>query len=231
MKRAHYFQHVDFEGLGSIQDWLDDNDYSISSTRFFKNDSLPNPDDIDLLIVMGGPMSVNDTIEYPWIQNEISFIQHCIERNKPVLGICLGAQLIAASLGSKIYPNRFKEIGWFEIFGPESGQEFLPGLFQSNPMVFHWHGETYDLPIDSTLLASSKGCKNQGFVYKTNVIGLQFHLETTPQSAQALVKHCKDELVKGSFIQSRETILSPPKGAFTKINSLMEKVLDYISQT
>jgi len=114
--RAHWFQHVSFEGLGSIELWLDSNGYEVTFTRFFESADLPDPDAIDLLVVMGGPMSVNDEDQFPWFVSEKRFIREIIESGKPVLGICLGAQLIANALGANVYPNPVKEIGWFPIY-------------------------------------------------------------------------------------------------------------------
>ncbi len=113
--RAHYLQHVPFEGLGSIKSWLKKSGYEISNTQFFNSKVLPSIDEIDLLVVMGGPMSVNDEAKYPWLVEEKKFIRNTIEAGKSVLGICLGAQLIASSMGVKVFSNSEKEIGWFPV--------------------------------------------------------------------------------------------------------------------
>ncbi|WP_200821297.1 type 1 glutamine amidotransferase [Oceanicoccus sp. KOV_DT_Chl] len=113
--RAHYLQHVPFEGLGSIETWLHTAGYDISSTKLYAAESLPALDGIEMLIIMGGPMSVNDEEQYPWLGNEKTFIQQAIDSGIPVLGICLGAQLIASAMGAKIFANPVKEIGWFPI--------------------------------------------------------------------------------------------------------------------
>ena len=115
--RAHYFQHVPFEGLGSIEPWLQKAGYEITSTRFYESTELPDLKTIEVLIVMGGPMSVNDEDKFPWLVAEKQFIRDAIAKRKPVLGICLGAQLIASTLGAIVYSNQEKEIGWFPICG------------------------------------------------------------------------------------------------------------------
>ncbi|MEW8428881.1 MAG: C26 family cysteine hydrolase domain-containing family, partial [gamma proteobacterium symbiont of Ctena orbiculata] len=191
--RAHYLQHVPFEGLGSIEDWLLLSGYEITATRFFESPDLPRLEEIDLLIVMGGPMSVNDEHAYPWLAKEKNFIRSVIDAGKPVLGICLGAQLIAASLGSEIYPNSVKEIGWFPISAVKSIPDSL-FRFPEETTVFHWHGETFDLPSGAVCTAKSKGCQNQAFQFGRKVIGLQFHLEPTASAANAIVENCRDEL-------------------------------------
>ncbi len=224
--RAHYLQHVPFEGLGSIELWLQNAGYEISNTQFFRSNALPEIEDIDFLVVMGGPMSVNDEQEYPWLVNENEFIRNTVESGKPVLGICLGAQLIAKSMGGKVFPNSVKEIGWFQIEGVES--EISVFQFPQETEVFHWHGETFSLPKGAVQIAKSKGCENQAFQIGRNVIGLQFHLETTPLSAQAVVENCRDELVDGEYIQSEAEILSTPQERYSSINSLMGRVLEYL---
>lgn len=227
--RAHYFQHVPFEGLGSIEAWLSANDYTISATQFWSDGyTLPDVDDIDFLIAMGGPMSVNDETTYPWLAAEKQFIREFIDGGKPVLGICLGAQLIASSLGAAVYPNKETEIGWYPVFGhPYDATDIFQ--FPDEQLVFHWHGETFDLPDGATLLASSYGCKNQGFQLGNNIVGLQFHLETTPVSAQDLVKFCGDELVSGDYIQSAGQILFAPDANYGQANALMERILQHIT--
>lgn len=225
--RAHYLQHVPFEGLGSIEPWLQKAGYQISSTQFFNSVSLPEIVDIDMLIVMGGPMSVNDEKEYPWLIKEKEFIRNAIKAGKAVLGICLGAQLIASSMGAKVYPNALKEIGWFPVYAVESQCDFV-FQFPKESLVFHWHGETFDLPKDAVQIAKSKGCENQGFQIGTNVMGLQFHLETNDPLARAIVENCRNELVEDKYIQPEAKILSVSQDRYLLINSLMEKILTYL---
>mgnify|MGYP002630554586 CR=1 FL=1 len=225
--RAHYLQHVPFEGLGSIGPWLETAGYQITTTKLYESTSLPNPDQLDLLIIMGGPMSVNDEDRFPWLRAEKQFIRHTIESGKAVLGICLGAQLIASALGESVYPNRRKEIGWFPVEGIPQRQE---STFQFPPSVevFHWHGDTFDLPDRAVLLARSEACENQAFQFGQAVIGLQFHLETTPESAQAIVTSCREELLPSKFVQPEAAILDQAPDKYQKINTLMSKVLVFL---
>jgi GMP synthase-like glutamine amidotransferase len=225
--RAHYLEHVPFEGLGSIALWLEAAGYGITSTRFYEAAELPDLAMIDLLVVMGGPMSVNDEDAFPWLVPEKRFIRQAIDSGKPVLGVCLGAQLIASAMGAKVYQNTVKEIGWFPVQGVSSvhGSFFR---FPSSTKVFHWHGETFDLPSGSTLLARSEGCENQAFQIGPKVIGLQFHLETTPESARAIVSNCRAELVPSLYIQTEEEILSAPLAHYQSINQLMGNILSFL---
>lgn len=225
--RIHYFQHVPFEGLGSIEPWLREAGHQLTSTRFFKSEILPDINEIDFLVVMGGPMSVNDENEFPWLTIEKNFIRNSISSAKPVLGICLGAQMIASAMGAKVYNNPVKEIGWFPVQGVQSSDS-TSFPFPSSVVVFHWHGETFDLPYGATLLATSEVCKNQAFQIGASVIGLQFHLETTPESAQAIISNCRNELVPSQSVQTAKEILSAKLENFQKINQIMDNVLSYL---
>ena len=226
--RAHYLQHVPFEGLGSIAPWLEKNGYEVTHTKWYETTVPPRPADIDLLIVLGGPMSVNDEQEHPWLAVEKRFVHDAIGADVPVMGICLGAQLIASALGAKVYPNHEKEIGWFPVhsFSSGDGSAFR---FPSSMHVFHWHGETFDLPYGPTLLAESDACMNQAFQVGSAAIGLQFHLETTPTSAATLVSNCRDELIPATFVQSEADILSATDEMYATINAQMGRVLAFLT--
>jgi GMP synthase-like glutamine amidotransferase len=226
--QAHYLQHVPFEGLGSIEAWLKSKQYTISCSKLYESSSLPEIEQIDLVIVMGGPMGVNDEDDYPWIAQEKEFIRDVISAGKPVLGVCLGAQLIASTMGARVYKNSETEIGWFPIQSVSSSSSSLLGL-PSSVEVFHWHGETFDLPSGATLLASSEGCVNQAFQLGASVVGLQFHLETTPESARELVENCRDELIPSKYVQTEQQILSADAERYISINRLMEGVLEFIT--
>ena len=230
-RRAHYFQHVPFEGLGSMEPWLAARDYEITVTRQFAGDPTPAIEelaDIDLLVVMGGPMSVNDTSEFAWLNAELAFVSAAINADTPTLGICLGAQLIAKSLGSTIGRNPVAEIGWFDVETIAATGKEIPNL-PERYSAFHWHGETFDTPAGAHRFGASEACDNQAFIYNERVIGLQFHLETTPESARLLVEHCGDELESTSaFVQSADVILGETNAAFVALNKHMETVLSFL---
>jgi GMP synthase-like glutamine amidotransferase len=226
--RAHWLQHVPFEGLGSIGAWLDRAGYRTTRTSFFESADLPDPADIDLLIAMGGPMSVNDEALFPWLAPEKRFIRRAIEAGKPILGVCLGAQLIAAATGASVYPNRAREIGWFPVRGmpPVDAHAFR---FPPSIDAFHWHGETFDLPPRAVRLARSEACLCQAFQLGRSVIGLQFHLETTPGSARALVDNCRGEIVPAEFVQGEAELLAASPERYATINALMDEILSYLA--
>jgi GMP synthase-like glutamine amidotransferase len=226
--RAHWLQHVPFEGLGSIESWLTTAGYSITCTRLFASPTLPQPDDLDLLVIMGGPMSVNDQAALPWLREEKDFIRRCIQGGKPVLGICLGAQLIASALGAAVYRNRVKEIGWFPIFSVPGGESVF--RFPPTAEVFHWHGETFDLPPGAVHLARSSACENQAFQLGHSVIALQCHLETTPELLPDIADDCPADLIPSPTVQSKEAMLAAPPEKYRTINGLMSKVLGYLTR-
>lgn len=225
--RVHILQHVASEGPGSINCWLTQHRAIVTFTHFYADVALPDVRDIDMVIALGGPMSVNDENTLPWLRREKQFIHDAIEQGKIVLGICLGAQLIASALGARVYPNRHKEIGWFPVFAlPGNGKTFC---FPTSVDVFHWHGETFELPPAAVPLACSIACQNQGFQLGNRVIGLQFHLETTEETVRMFVETDNgEELVEGPYIQTAQQILDAPPQAYIAINALMANVLDYL---
>ena len=174
------FRHVPFEHLGLIELALESRGISFEYADLYADGSrVPNPEDYTGLVFMGGPMSANDAL--PWLACEMRWIAQAVRRGQPVLGVCLGAQLIARALGARVYRNPVKEIGWFHIeFTPEAAGDHLFAAAAPRELVFHWHGETFDLPAGAVHLAFSDACRNQAFRVGQNTYGLQFHLEVTP---------------------------------------------------
>ena len=224
--KVQILQHVPFEGPGSMAAWLTARRADVACTRLFAGDPLPRAEQVDALIALGGPMSVNDEDELEWLRPEKQLVRDAVARGIPVLGVCLGAQLIASALGARVYPGAAREIGWFPIRGLP---DVAPGFrFPPQCLAFHWHGETFDLPAGAVRLASSAGCENQAFQVERNVIALQFHLETTPASVEALVEHCRDELVPGPCVHTESELRDAPAARYAAINRLMEDVLGYL---
>ena len=226
--RVHVLQHVPFEGLGSVILWLQSQKATVTTTRLFDSPALPDLRAFDVLVALGGPMSVTDEEALPWLREEKRFVRESIQSGKPVLGICLGAQLMASALGARVYPGADKEIGWLPIYACEHSSSTF--RFPEKTEVFHWHGETFDLPAGSAHLAKSEGCFHQAFQVGPRAIGLQFHLETTPESADALITNCRHELVPARYVQSEHELRSVFPDRYIGINTLMDCVLTYITR-
>lgn len=221
----HTLQHVPFEGLGSMESYLVSQGHNLTFTRLFEKSVFPKLIDIDWLIIMGGSMGVYDHDKYPWLPREIEYIRKAIRDGKTILGICLGAQLIAASLGARIYKNDYNEIGWYPVFpAKEAGTTILSNIVTPGIKVFHWHGDTFELPPNAISIANSPACQHQGFIVNDKIIGLQFHLETTMDSAIELIHHCRDDLDNSQFVQTEAEILSDRR-RFSVINSVMQSIL------
>ena len=215
--------------MGSIEAWLESVRAEVTVTKFFEDPRLPEVDNLDLLVIMGGPMSVNDETGFPWLVAEKEFIRKAIEKDKAVIGICLGAQLIANAMGAGVRPNEEKEIGWFPVAGEASDGADALFCFPEELLVFHWHGETFDLPAGAARLARSNACENQAFQLGRRVIGLQFHLETTPVAARDIVHHCRDELQPSRYVQSEADILGANDSNYTTVNFYMDRVLAFVT--
>ena len=207
--RIHSLQHVPFEDLANIEVWAGEKGHEVSKTLLFNDEALPHIEDFDWLVVMGGPMGVHDEDTYPWLIKERRFIEQSISLKKVVIGVCLGAQLIADVLGARVYGNSYKEIGWFPVTltsEADNSRTFnnVPRRFAA----FHWHGDTFDIPQGGSRLAESEACPNQAFEYNGRVIGLQFHLESSAGSIDRLIGNCADEIVDGKYIQSADQMRS-----------------------
>jgi len=176
-------RHVRHEHLGTLALSLRASNLIYEYVNFYENEH-PNilVDDLCGLIILGGPMNVYETNKYPFLQMEDRLIKQVIEKDAPVLGICLGAQLIAKALGSRVIKNKEKEIGWYPLKMTEEGsKDRLFKHFNSEETVFQWHGDTFEIPEGAVHLAKSTLFTNQAFRYRDNVYGLQFHIEVTPQ--------------------------------------------------
>jgi GMP synthase-like glutamine amidotransferase len=225
--RAHYLQHVPFEGLGYIETWLQEKQATITCTRFDQGGELPEVDDLDLLVVMGGPMSVNDEDEFPWLVKEKRFIRECIEKGKAVLGVCLGAQLIASAMGARVFKNPQKEIGWFPINAVknDSTEAFK---FANELTVFHWHGDASELPVGAVHLAKSPACENQAFQIGKRTIGLQFHTEVTAESLKAMCDNLKHELIPNTYVKTAQEIRQVSEVKLQEMHQLTGDILTYL---
>ena len=221
----HCLQHVPFEGPAGIADWLAARGHRLTFTHLYRAETLPPVDKFDWLVIMGGPMNVYEHRVYPWLREEKLFIDKTIRAGKTVLGVCLGAQLIADVIGGKVYQNMEKEIGWLPITLHDEASHFFPGA-PNELTAFHWHGDTFSLP-GSVCLASSKGCAHQAFAYGDRVVGLQFHIEMTPASVGALVENCGNELTGGKYIQTAAEITGN-RSHFAANQQMLAKLLEQL---
>ncbi|HZT69175.1 MAG TPA: type 1 glutamine amidotransferase [Terriglobia bacterium] len=204
----HIIQHVPFEGPGAIAEWAQVRGHSISRTEQWRDERLPSMEEFDLLVMMGGPMSANDDREFPWLAAEKRFITEAVEGRKAVLGVCLGAQLVANVLGARVYRNPEKEVGWFPVrLTHEAAKSQMFSGFPPTMTVLHWHGETFDLPVGAVRLAESEFCHNQAFEIGGRVLGLQFHMEVLPEGLESLIENCSADLMPGPAVQTAEEIL------------------------
>ena len=202
MKEVLVFQHDPFEDLGFFSEVLEKQRTAYRVLRLFHGE-MPAEDweRIGALIILGGPMSVNDEEEYPFLRWEKRIIRAAIDEAVPVVGICLGAQLIAATLGTLVYHGRVKEIGWSPISITPHGQvDSLLGYLPENATVFQWHGDGFELPAGAIRLASSVNYKNQAFRVGKNIYALQFHLEVTPPMIARWIDERSKDLAQAPYI-------------------------------
>ncbi len=185
MNRAHVIRHLAFEDLGSFADVLVRRNIELVYYEAAQDDLTEiDPGSDDLLIILGGPISVNQTNVYPFLETELALLRKRLPLDRPTLGICLGAQLIAKALGSVVYAGAEKEIGWSELSLSATGQASVLQHFAPPAQVLHWHGETFDLPAGARQLAATPGYVNQAFAYGERVLALQFHAECTERGLE-----------------------------------------------
>ena len=222
--RVHWLQHADYEELGCIAPALLHAGHTLSQTRLQAGEALPAQDAFDALLVMGGPMNIYEHDAHPWLVAEKTFIGATIDASKRVLGICLGAQLIADVLGGPVTRNAETEIGWFEVALNDAGRA-APAFtgFPERFTAFHWHGDTFAMPTGATNLMHSAACAHQAFAFGTRVIGIQFHLEVTAANARVWFEH--GEPRPRRYVQPAAQIMTE-LDAFAANNRLMLQLLD-----
>lgn len=228
MRKLLVLQHVPYEPLGLLDPLLRASGFRIRYVNFGREPYR----EVDMrrydgLVVLGGPMNVDQADRHPHLGHEVDQIRVALERDVPVLGICLGAQLIARTLGAEVTRNAEKEIGWFPIKATSGMGEHPLGKFFANfPMVLHWHGDTFAIPDGAVHLAQSVACTNQVFLYGNNVLALQCHLEMARPHVERLCDACADELREGGrFVQPVEKILAPHV-PFASSKALLDELLD-----
>jgi GMP synthase-like glutamine amidotransferase len=226
-------QHAAFEGPGNLESWAKNKGHKFSKTILYYEEDLPKMSDFDLVFILGGPMSVNETKEYPWLNAEKAFVKEAIKNDKAVVGICLGAQLIAEALGSKVTKAGHKEIGWHPVtLTPDAKGSPVFGSFPQKFTAFHWHGETFKTPSTAIKLAKSAACEDQAFEFNKKVLGLQFHLEFTDDGINRIIKNCREDMDGGKFVmkeadmKSRNEYLAETRGLMDSMLDNMDKLVN-----
>jgi len=178
-------RHVPFEDLGSFASPLRERGFAVAY-RDAGLDDLGARDllDADLLIVLGGPIGVYETREYPFLKGEIGMVERRLKAGRPVLGLCLGAQVMAMALGARVYKGKRKELGWSPLALTDAGRKSALAELGARTAVLHWHGDTFDLPREAELLASTRLYAHQAFAWRPHALALQFHIETTARGLE-----------------------------------------------
>lgn len=226
--RVHWLQHAPEDDLGCIAPWLAARGHAVSRTRLYAGDALPSPRDFDALLVMGGAMNVDEQALHPWLVDEKAFLRELLHAGEQrVLGICLGAQLIAEQLGAKVGRNRETEIGWFDVELTDAGRAYTPlSDWPARSAFFHWHGDAFELPAGATRLAYSAACDQQAFSFGDGrVLCLQFHPEVTSASVRVWLEHPQTHPSPGEYVQSAAQMrggIAP----FANANRLLIGLLD-----
>lgn len=220
------FQHIPFEGPARLGTWLSGQGHRVTFTRWFAGERPPALASVDLLVVMGGPMSVYEEHLHPWLREEKQYIRQAIHAERRVLGVCLGAQLLAEVLGARVYPHTCREIGWFPIQRTHAAAQIpLFDDFSDGLEVFHWHGDTFDIPPGSIHAMRSEACPHQAFSFRDRVVGLQFHIEVEATGVAALLEACAGDLRPNRYVQ-RASEMRATEARLSRIHSVLERFME-----
>lgn len=230
--RVHALQHGNIPDHVTIQEIIEDMEHEFRLSHPANGDSLPPVNDFDWLIVLGGIMDTHETEKHPWLIEEKKLIRESVDSGKIVLGICLGAQLLADSMGAVISKSEYKEIGWHGVRKTDEAKSSpVFGTFPDWFNVFQWHDYTFELPEGSILIAENDCCRNQAFEYDNGrVIGLQFHPEFNNDCIRMLATEHADKIVEGKYIQPQEAIMTE-HCMIREIDALIDLLLTNINDT
>lgn len=220
--------HATFEKLGYIETWANKNNHVIRKVNPFRGETLPKIDDFDFIIIMGGPQSTMQMENDPYLLDEIKLIKEAIRQEKRILGVCLGAQLVAEALGAKTEPSPHREVGMYLVELLDDAKHdpvfrHFPHKFE----VMHWHSDMPGMPEGASLLAKSEGCPRQAFRYGDRIYGFQFHFEMTKSLLHGMVENCLSDIIeKGKYVRPVKEILETD---CSEINLKLESVLNYLA--
>jgi len=219
--------HASFEKPGSIESWAKRHDYAVQEVKPYAGEKLPAINDYDMLIVMGGPQSPVEMHESPYLADEIEFVRQALRQNKRILGVCLGAQLIAEALGARTERSPNKEIGMYPVsLLMAAATDPVFGSFPASFDVMHWHSDMPGIADGMEILAKSEGCPRQVYRYGDKVYGFQCHFELTRELVDEMLKHCEGDLKVGKYVMTPDQLRSLD---YKQINAQMDKVLDYLA--
>ena len=190
---------------------------------------MPSIEEFEWLVVMGGPMGVRDNDAFPWLEQEVELIRSALKNEKRILGVCLGAQLMAHAMGASVYRNPHKEIGWFPVDSPKEKADAFVDILPPRFDAFHWHGDTFEIPENAQPIGSSEATKNQGFSMGNDVLALQFHLELRPPDTTRITEACPSDLTHGPYVQKPSRFASSSV-RFHKANMLMDCLLELLEK-
>jgi len=240
IRRVLVLQHLEIEGPGLFEQFAKERDLKIEIIRLDNKNALPQTKKGDLILIMGGPMGVKDigSDKYSWLKLERDFIRRELENKRPIIGVCLGAQLIASAAGGDVEilkygypPKELPEIGWSQIFIDKSNSDFK-AMFEEPFYVLHWHGDRILLPNKAVLIASSARCKEQFFRIGDYAYGLQFHIETTGTMINKWIKEDKEFVFKGLGSNGQEILREENKKysdkTFLKRKLLINKLFELL---
>ncbi|MDF1760226.1 MAG: homoserine O-succinyltransferase [Coxiellaceae bacterium] len=201
--KLNILSHASFEALGSIDQWIDQLGHTTHVSCPYKGESVPDVAEFDGLIIMGGPQSVVEIEKYPYLQAELGLILQTVAANKPVLGVCLGAQLISAAFGAPAENSPVREVGFFPVELNSAGnQSALLKDLPASLITGHWHYDMPGVPDNAQVLAQSEGCPRQIIQYAERVLGMQCHLELTRSETEVFIQKCPQDLIPGKYVQT-----------------------------
>lgn len=222
-----FVTHASFEKPGSIDIWAKKHNHETLEVKPYEGDALPEIDGYDMLVVMGGPQSPIEIETYPYLKDEIALVGQALKKNKRIVGVCLGAQLITEALGAATERSPNKEIGMYplELMSAAAADPVFSN-FPSKFDVMHWHSDMPGIADGIELLAKSEGCQRQAFRYGDRVYGFQCHFELTKELVEGMIKHCDGDLKAGKYVMTSEQLMALD---YSDINAKMDKVLDYLA--